>query len=1147
MAQEQRTFKWGDQEYLLDDLLKAHALQENNYYDFARNKGKYNNEALKRLKSAITNRINLVKNGVVFDADGTSASDQVDNISIKTKNRIFRKDEYVDQDNTEWAKHYLNKLVATLNPFKKTKDTSKDWDINKHGLTAYLTGQGLNAQDIFEKLDLQDEENPENPRSFEQRHGKLREYLNNYKTWLQGKGFDFTKNDNEWDDDFMSTLDGLINNSDWNDITSLSAALRKLGSDNAYTTAFTSDRWDLSKTNDELKEERKKASEEKKKKEEQDNWNKFATDSYNDFMGLEDNNLGGTSYFTTTGDGLFTMSDSEYEKWLNTHTEDSDAYRKKLQDSYYENPFDLKIAAEYLPLVDRFKGLKEVNIDGKTYKYDPGTIDRSKNRFVAFDPESGEIRHAFLWDIEEEGKALQRKWRIDNGYEDASAKYHMRKNGGLLYMQTGGGFNLAQAVNRDLEERNRKRAEETGNTEEVQKARDRVVSNGKNRLRSEKDSIAQPDAGFTGAEKARLATIAADISSIFLDPVTGTAVGLGSSLVNFGADIADDGFQWSDVKNLGINVGFDLLGAIPLFGDALGTGTKITRQLLKWAPRAMAGLAAFQGVKNFDGMMESWGKLTSGDKDQKMTVQDWRNISQSIGLLTGGVRATRNKVAQSKMKNQARLDGVVGVNVRNKQTGQIEQILLDGDAAKAVSGGKTKAQIEAELSKFEQFKDKFGENGTLEVNVKNNGEFQFNPLHRHVNPDNTKGDLEWQGFRKEGKGDVTDVYDFNRVPNGYGVSRGFKIPGVSDWLNNQHQNLLKRINNGNSVISNGNAFTDMRGKMTNDAIDAEFNKLLADNDVENLVKNMVTESTQKKTSLSNLDQELNTNRNLLNTEINKLNGMSSTSDLLKQKSIAEQALQGMPDKKAIHNSENIVSHNKSVISKNKSKRQRLNQTKSQQINNIETNFNKQVANIEKQIKVVDSQIRKNNKDNPNRDLFWSQRDAQLQQRKQQLERARTNIETKKTNAINRVNSYYSKLFSEISTNINRARAELAAATPIANKKTKYNQEKNNLNAVDNNLNSRYDQQNKVSDLQSLVDSRQNLRDNLNASPTQSRTRLEQILTTLQNSNPTIGGRNINYDINEILKKYNINPSDVLKQGGSINRNKLNKFLNYGKR
>jgi hypothetical protein len=39
MAEERKTFKWGDQEYLLDDLLKLHAQYENNYYDFARNRG----------------------------------------------------------------------------------------------------------------------------------------------------------------------------------------------------------------------------------------------------------------------------------------------------------------------------------------------------------------------------------------------------------------------------------------------------------------------------------------------------------------------------------------------------------------------------------------------------------------------------------------------------------------------------------------------------------------------------------------------------------------------------------------------------------------------------------------------------------------------------------------------------------------------------------------------------------------------------------------------------------------------------------------------------------------------------------------------------------------------------------------------------
>ena len=206
MAEERRTFKWGDQEYLLDDLLKLHASYENSYYDFARNDGKYDDNALMGLRKAITNRINAVKSGEAFDSDGSLSTDIADNTTIQTQKKgLLRKEKYVDQDNTAWAKHYLNKLVGKLNPYEKAKKAdSKGWDMSKHGFGAYLTGQGLNAQEIFEKHDLRDEENPDSPRSFTQRHELLRKHLTGYRDWLTGKGFDFTKNDNDWDDTFLS-------------------------------------------------------------------------------------------------------------------------------------------------------------------------------------------------------------------------------------------------------------------------------------------------------------------------------------------------------------------------------------------------------------------------------------------------------------------------------------------------------------------------------------------------------------------------------------------------------------------------------------------------------------------------------------------------------------------------------------------------------------------------------------------------------------------------------------------------------------------------------------------------------------------------------------------------------------------------------
>jgi hypothetical protein len=68
---------------------------------------------------------------------------------------LFKKEKYVDQDNTEWAKYYLNRLVGQLNPYDKSKITAKGaWDINKHGLGAYLNGQGVDARRLFESKDL---------------------------------------------------------------------------------------------------------------------------------------------------------------------------------------------------------------------------------------------------------------------------------------------------------------------------------------------------------------------------------------------------------------------------------------------------------------------------------------------------------------------------------------------------------------------------------------------------------------------------------------------------------------------------------------------------------------------------------------------------------------------------------------------------------------------------------------------------------------------------------------------------------------------------------------------------------------------------------------------------------------------------------
>ena len=61
-------------------------------------------------------------------------------------------------------------------------------------------------------------------------------------------------------------------------------------------------------------------------------------------------------------------------------------------------------------------------------------------------------------------------------------------------------------------------------------------------------------------------------------PGAGTAVsgitGIGSTLTTFGADIAEDGFQLSDLGNAATGLGMDIVGLIPGFGTA-GKAAKI--------------------------------------------------------------------------------------------------------------------------------------------------------------------------------------------------------------------------------------------------------------------------------------------------------------------------------------------------------------------------------------------------------------------------------------------------------------------------------------------------------------------------------------------------------------------------------------------
>lgn len=144
---------------------------------------------------------------------------------------------------------------------------------------------------------------------------------------------------------------------------------------------------------------------------------------------------------------------------------------------------------------------------------------------------------------------------------------------------------------------------------------------------------------FTASDIARITAAGMDIASTAAAfvPVYGTAAsaitGVGSSLTNFGADLKDNSVSLGDTfKNLGANLAMDAVGLVPGFGAA-GKAGKITKTLVKYAPKIITVLSAANALSPES--RASWEKLFS---KESLTVKDWQNIAAGCSALAGITR-----------------------------------------------------------------------------------------------------------------------------------------------------------------------------------------------------------------------------------------------------------------------------------------------------------------------------------------------------------------------------------------------------------------------------------------------------------------------------------------------------------------------------
>ena len=355
-------------------------------------------------------------------------------------------------------------------------------------------------------------------------------------------------------------------------------------------------------------------------------------------------------------------------------------------------------------------GNYEVISDGpyKGAYYIPQVNDSVTNTALIYNPTTGTLQKVFIGDIPSQANRIKSKWMEEKGITHRTDRYNLFKEGGSIEIkQLGGGISIGDRMEEDRQRQLKERADAAGVSVEKQKA-------GERKTNSDAKDPGNLNAGWKSTDTARIASSIADIGSMIaaFAPGAGTVIsaglGIGSSLTTFGADVAEDGLDWGDIGNLGVNIGFDLLGAIP-GGGAASKGVKIAKTLGKYASRAMAVIAATQGLANSGNIINSINKMTTDPKN--LTVNDWRNIAQGFGLLTGGIAAGTRKykkaVAEAEMK--AKANGAVAVEIVDKSGKNKKIIAFTGDDAKAIKqaqeSGDLKALREATVGKYEQFKD----------------------------------------------------------------------------------------------------------------------------------------------------------------------------------------------------------------------------------------------------------------------------------------------------------------------------------------------------------------------------------------------------------------------------------------------------------
>ena len=316
----------------------------------------------------------------------------------------------------------------------------------------------------------------------------------------------------------------------------------------------------------------------------------------------------------------------------------------------------------------------------------PGSEDYDNWSYIAYNPITRQYQEQSMLLNEE----LKKKMAYSE--YDKRNKVPKQENGGVVKHQLGG-------ITKYIEESQKKAQKEA---EKEQRITDKVEETGKTREQVEAAERRPMEEGFSTIDKVRLGTAAADAAAAaaaFI-PGYGTVasgvLGIGSTLTNIGADIADESMSgWDVAGNALYGLGMDVVGLIPGLGTT-GKAAKIVRVLKPVSKLAMRTLQAYGMIHSAD----AFNKLMSNPSD--MSADDWRNLVTGLQAISGEARYKGGKRAVNRATTQRDVADV------KTSTGRVATISKeDLDKLRKTKGLKAQNKLFSELTGGQQLQREF--------------------------------------------------------------------------------------------------------------------------------------------------------------------------------------------------------------------------------------------------------------------------------------------------------------------------------------------------------------------------------------------------------------------------------------------------------